>query len=89
MLIDLMARQLINVILLVESLQSPFSINEEFLASSLRAVANSDVLTYVSNKVSCPNSLTLHTYYTLRHRHIHTFLYVLKGLIDILSIFTL
>ena len=37
MLIDLMARQLINVILLLESLQSPFSINEEFLASSLRA----------------------------------------------------
>ena len=27
-----MARQLINVILLVESLQSPFSINEEFPA---------------------------------------------------------
>ena len=57
-----MARQLINVILLVESLQSPFSINEEFLASSLRAVANSDVLTYVSYNVSCPNSLTLHIY---------------------------
>ena len=32
MLIDLMARQLINVILLLESLQSPFSINEEFPA---------------------------------------------------------
>ena len=67
MLIDLMARQLINVILLVESLQSPFSINEEFPASTLRVVANSDALTYVSNNVSCPNSLTLHTYYTFRY----------------------